>query len=285
MTSEEFFQVYTYGSNWNYQLNLVFLAIGILYVWLTGPFRKRFPEAEPVPGWRKLCFLSGLILYFFALGSPLNLMAHELFSMHMMQMSLLYFAVPPLLLLGMPAYLLRPVVTLKGVRGVIRFFTKPLISLFFFNGTFSFYHVPAVFDAIMKEHAWHNLSHGILLFAALCMWWPVVSPLPEWDHMKPIPKLGFIFANGILLTPACAMITFTNIVLYQSYMEMSQVFPVMSPLHDQQLGGVIMKIMQEIVYITALGLVFLKWIRQEKVKDEAELQEWQLQNQLKLGKS
>ncbi|KPC71031.1 hypothetical protein ADL26_15760 [Thermoactinomyces vulgaris] len=285
MSSQEFFQVYGYWSNWDYKLNIVFLAIGILYVWLTGPFRKRFKDAELVPGWKKFCFLSGLIIYFFALGSPLNLMAHELFSMHMMQMSLLYFAVPPLLLLGMPAYLLRPVVNLKVVRGIIRFFTKPLFSVFFFNGLISFYHVPVVFDKIMKEHLLHNLSHGILLFAALCMWWPIIGPIPEWDRIKPIPKLGLIFANGILLTPACAMITFTDVVLFQSYMEMSQVFPVMSPIHDQQLGGVIMKIMQEIVYITAIGLVFLKWLRQERAKDEAELREWQQQNQMKLRES
>ncbi|MFC7442220.1 cytochrome c oxidase assembly protein [Laceyella putida] len=285
MSSQEFFQVFLYWSNWDYKLNLVFLAVGMLYIWLTGPFRHRFKDAESVSGWKKISFLIGLILYYFALGSPLNLMAHELFSMHMLQMSFLYFVVPPLLLLGMPAYLLRPVVSIKGLQSVIRFFTKPLITLFFFNGAMTFYHVPVVFDTIMKEPVWHYVSHGLLLFAALCMWWPIVAPLPDWDRIKPIHKLGLIFADGFLLTPACAMITFTDSVLFKDYMDMSQMFPIMSPIHDQQLGGVIMKIMQEIVYITAIGLVFLKWIRQERVKDEAELREWQQQNNMKLKES
>jgi putative membrane protein len=72
------------------------------------------------------------------------------------------------------------------------------------------------------------------------------------------------------LTPPCAMITFTDSILYPTYSQMSHMLPLMSPLHDQQLGGVIMKVVQEIVYIFAIGLVFVKWIRLEREKDERE---------------
>ncbi|MGA8942820.1 MAG: cytochrome c oxidase assembly protein [Thermoactinomyces sp.] len=283
--SQTFVQLFAHASNWNFRLNIFFLLLAIAYLLLTGPLQRRLKNAEPVKDWKKAVFLTGLILYYFALGSPLDLLAHEMFSMHMLQMSFLYFAVPPLLLLGLPAYLLRFILSIKPVKIIFSFFTRPVLTLFLFNGTMSFYHVPIIFDTIMASETLHIVTHAILMFTALCMWWPIVAPVPEMDHLKPLFKLALIFGNGILLTPACAMITFTNELLFDTYAEMSQLVPLLSPIHDQQLGGVIMKIMQEIVYVTALSVVLARWIRSERVKDEQDLLELNYQAQLNLSKN
>ena len=50
-------------------------------------------------------------------------------------------------------------------------------------------------------------------------------------------------------------------------------FASMSLLHDQQLGGVLMKIIQEIVYGVILAHVFFEWYK----KDQQEAKEEQLQ--------
>ena len=41
-------------------------------------------------------------------------------------------------------------------------------------------------------------------------------------------------------------------------------FSSMSILHDQQLGGVLMKIIQEIVYGVMLFYIFIAWYRKER---------------------
>jgi putative membrane protein len=41
-------------------------------------------------------------------------------------------------------------------------------------------------------------------------------------------------------------------------------------LEDQQLGGVLMKIIQEIVYGTVLFFVFMEWYRKEQEKEKLE---------------
>jgi putative membrane protein len=274
MSTQDFFRLFLLPANWNDQLNLLFLITAIVYLLLTSQLKTWFPYPEPVSGKTKGLFLLALIIYYFAVGSPLDLVGHELFSMHMLQMSLLYFVLPPLLLLGIPAYMWRPLIRLPVLRAIGRFFTRPVFTLFFFNGIISLYHVPIVFDTIMRNHPLHYISHAILLFAAFCMWWPIACPVPEYDKVPSLYKLALIFGNGVLLTPACAMITFTNILLFKTYATMSPLIPVLSPLEDQQLGGVIMKIVQEIVYITAIGIVFLQWIRRERVKDANELLEW-----------
>jgi putative membrane protein len=274
MTTQQLFDLFLYATNWDLGLNLIFITGAILYLLVTGRWRNRFPGNEPVSGKQKVLFLTGWLIYYFAMGSPLQLLAHELFSMHMMQMSLLFFVVPPLLLLGMPADLLRMVFRNRVVKAIFSFFTRPVISLFFFNVLIWFYHVPVIFDAIMGSHLLHYVSHGLLMFAAVCTWWPIIAPLPEMDRLKPLMKLGLIVGNSVLLTPACALIIFTDVVLFRSFAEMSTLVPVMSPIQDQQLGGVIMKIMQEIVYIFAICLIFIKWIREERAKDQAEMEKW-----------
>jgi putative membrane protein len=276
---QSLWSVFFYASNWNLKLNLLFILGAVLYLLLTSPIYKRFRQEEAVTGWKKTCFLSGLILFNFAVSSPLELLAHELFSVHMLQMSIAYFMVPPLLLLGMPGYLVQPLFEAKVLGAVLRFFTRPLISLFFFNGLISFYHVPVVFDTIMKSHVLHFVVHSVLLFAAMCMWWPIIAPVPELDRVKPLYKLALIVANGMLLTPACALITFTDTVLFSTYSHGSNLFPTLTPLFDQQAGGVIMKVAQELVYGTALGIVFVRWFREQRARDEQELMEWKRQRE------
>lgn len=46
----------------------------------------------------------------------------------------------------------------------------------------------------------------------------------------------------------------------------------MSLLHDQQLGGVLMKVIQEIVYGVMLFYVFIEWYRKERDEENMAIQ-------------
>lgn len=272
MSTKEFFEIFFDVRNWDLQLNIFFFFLCCFYLLVFRSCSTR---------WQKTCFLSGMLVYYVSLGSPIVLLAHELFSVHMLQMSLQYFVVPPLFLAGMPPYILRPIFRVRWVRKSISFCTKPLISLFLFNGIISLYHVPFIFNLLMSKGIYHILSHIFLFITALFMWWPILAPLPELNRLKPLYRIGLIFGNGILLTPACAIITFTDRVLYPLYGKMSELVPVITPLQDQQLGGVIMKITQEIVYISAICFVFFSWVKIERRKEKEEIQTWK--NELSKG--
>ncbi|PTX59975.1 putative membrane protein [Melghirimyces profundicolus] len=260
--------LFLYPSNWNLPLNLLLLGLAAGYLGVTHPWRRRRPQSTPVR--YPIFFLLSLLIYYFALGSPLNLIAHELFSIHMLQMSLLYIVLPPLLLLSFPAWMWRPLVRLSLVQRGLRFLTRPIFSLFLFNGLISLYHVPWIFDRIMASEALHIVSHLALLGSALVMWWPVTCPVPEMNRLSELRKMGYLIANVVLLTPVCALIIFANTPMFELAREPSELFPVLSPYDDQQLGGVIMKIIQEVVYIGAIGYIFFHWVRKERDKDRRE---------------
>lgn len=49
-------------------------------------------------------------------------------------------------------------------------------------------------------------------------------------------------------------------------------FSGMPLLEDQQLGGIIMKVIQELVYGTFLAHVFFEWAKKEREKDDIDVQ-------------
>lgn len=279
---------------WSPYLLATTILITTLYFYITGKGRHRFKDSEEISNKQRAFFLSSMILFYLVKGSPVDLLSHLMLSAHMTQMAILYLVIPPILLMGMPAWVLRKVINLPVVKPVFRFISKPLIALLVFNVLFSLYHIPVVFDTIKVDMVYHTTYTTVMFVGAFIMWWPLVNPLPEEQRLSGIKKIGYIMADGMLLTPACALIIFADQPLYATYSEMTawlaalelcvpagtlagldlggpELFNALPLVEDQQLGGVIMKIIQEIMYGSILAYVFFGWARREREKDEMDL--------------
>lgn len=256
-------------TGWSPFLLLILLGIAGCYLYITGQGGKKWGGTYPVNRLKKISFLSGVFLFFVAKGTPLNQLGHSLFLIHMAQQSIIYLAVPPLILAGLPSRLVSSMLKTGLLRKGLTLFTKPLIAIFLFNVLFSFYHIPFIFDVIMSNMLWMNLSIIILLPLAFLMWWPVLSPIHDLNELKPLHKIAYIFGMGVLLTPACALIIFSKEILYQTYIDLPRLYGV-SLLDDQQSGGIVMKVMQEVIYGFVLTKIFFQWVRDEKIKNKEE---------------
>ncbi len=257
---------------WRPDILLLTVCIAVLYWMLDGSLRSRFTGSGPIPLKRKMYFVIGLCVFYAAQGSPLQYYGHQyLFSAHMAQQSLLYFVMPPLILLGLPDWFVRRFIGGNGVGKAIAQLTRPTIAVLSFNVLFSFYHIPFIFNALWEHTALHVTYHVLLLLSAFQMWWVVACPLPEMDRISDLRKIAYMFISGALLLPACALIIFAKTAMYDAYADAPQVvFFLTTALEDQQLGGVIMKLMQEFAYGTALAYIFFEWYRKERKKDDDE---------------
>ncbi|WP_400164150.1 cytochrome c oxidase assembly factor CtaG [Brevibacillus sp. TJ4] len=286
MTLAYLTETFGFRATWNPELMLVTVLIGIAYFSLIGPLRHTFADAEPVSLRQKLSFAFGLLLLYFGMGSPLNVSGHYLFSIHMVQQSLLYLVMPLLLISGTPAFLFRHLVARRWVRRALQVFTHPIPGVLMFNALFSFYHMPVILDLAMNNLLMHNLIQLLLLITAFFMWMPVLSPIPEIHRLSHLKKLAYIFANSVLITPACALIMFAGAPLYETYVngptilcapffsapiDKSMFAVPLSPLDDQRLGGILMKLVQEITYGAVLAYVFAAWYRKEKDQPDDQL--------------
>lgn len=228
--------------------------------------------------------ITGLFCFYLTLGGPLNLLGQLWFSFHMIQQAVLYLLVPPLLYRAVPADFFRKITDIPYLSKAVALFTTPLFAAVLFNLAFSFYHMPVIFDAAMSDYALHHSLHFVLFIFSLCMWWSVFSPEGMANNLSELKKMGYMFLNGILLTPACALIIFSDQVNYSTFTGASKLLCLpfysvvvdlpengikwLTPLQDQQLGGVVMKILQEIIYGCIWGLTFFQWYRKERDADE-----------------
>ncbi|PSL50946.1 putative membrane protein [Salsuginibacillus halophilus] len=289
----EYFSTFSFRGLFTPELLVILFIVFLLYFYITRRMRHRFPLSEPQTPGQDLMFVTGLTAIYFGWGGPLYALGHMVFSVHMFQMVLVYILAVPLILLALPRWLIQYLY--EGLEEKVPVLHKivfhPVLGLLLFNALFSFYHMPVVFDMLMLNVGLHSIYEIALLLAAMLMWWHMLSPLPTVDGLSDLRRIGYVFANGLLITPACALIIFAGEPIYSTYTDpavWSQVMAYCVPAGsdvpmsmfntsnalltlnthlDQQLAGVLMKVMQEIAYGITIGYIFKQWLAKEKQQD------------------
>ncbi|MDQ0337344.1 putative membrane protein [Caldalkalibacillus uzonensis] len=266
MTLQNVLNNYSFVELWRPDILAMVLLAATLYILLTGPLRKRLPYfTQPVSWGKKSMFLSGLLILYFVHGTPVNVLGYYyLFSAHMLQMAVSYMIAAPLLMIGIPQWGWNALLSVRAVKNVFACMTHPVVAVINFNAFLSFYHVPFVFDTVMQNHWLHVVYHTFLFVAACFMWWPIITPLPGEKQLSFLRKFGYIITGSVLITPVCALVIFAQGILYTTYIDTPQIFAPLPVLDDQQMGGVIMKLVQEGAFATALIIIFFQWVRNER---------------------
>ncbi|HET7658144.1 MAG TPA: cytochrome c oxidase assembly protein [Bacillales bacterium] len=258
---------YSFSAMWHPVLILVLVGIAVLYFLLITRWRSRFAESEPVPRMNQFYMIAGLVLYYAVEGSPWKMIGEYLFTAHMISMTIAYLAVPPLILLGIPRWFWKPVLHKPILLKILKACTTPFIIVVVFNVVFSFDHIPFIFNYIMMNMAMMAAMHYLLLTLGFLMWWPVLTPLPEMRQLSYLMKIAYLFADGMLLTPACALLAFSNHAYFDMFTSAPRIIWFMTPIWDQQAAGVFMKVIQEVTYGIALLFVIYKWATTERKKE------------------
>ena len=234
------------------------------YLLGVGPLRRRFGWAQGIGAGKVTVFLTGVLVISFALLSPLHELGDNyLFSAHMVQHLLLTLVAPPLLLLGTPAWLVRPLIRPPTVTRIARFLTLPVVAFVLFNAVFVLWHVPELYDMALRERGIHILEHSMFIVAAVIMWWPILSPLPELPRAPYLVQMLYLFVQPTVPSILGGMITFSDGILYSWYEAAPQLWDI-STHADQQVGGLIMWVPGGLAFLLTLIVVFLIWASQEQ---------------------
>jgi putative membrane protein len=232
-------------------------ALAVLY-WAVA----RWTETRPSSA-ERLAFSAGLAAIVLALDGPLDAWADaRLFTAHMLQHLVLTLVVPPLLLLGVPAPMLRPLLRVPGMRPVARLVTHPVIAFAGYNAVLVVLHLPAVFERMVRDQPIHIALHLLLLAVGVILWWPLASPLPELPRLSYPGQMLYLF---LLLTPMAAVaapITLAPTVLYPWYAEGPRPWGIAAHA-DQVIGGLAMWIGAGFYLLCVFSLVFFRWARHE----------------------
>jgi putative membrane protein len=127
------------------------------------------------------------------------------------------------------------------------------------------------YEGALRGHAFHILEHLVFMTAAVIVWWPILSPLPELPRIPYPAQMLYLIILSISQTPLFAVITFSNDVIYSFYDAAPRVWNI-SPLADQQIGGIIMKVAWLVIFLPAICIVFLRWFYREETEGRPEFQ-------------
>jgi len=228
-------------------------ALGAIYLWAAHRLQRQPTTAQ------KIFFFSGLLVMFGSLNGPLHDLSDDyLFSAHMVQHLLLTLAMPPLLLAGVPGFMLSRPLSHRFVRPAARFFTSAPIAFVVFNLVIAVWHLPPFYNAAMANHNIHIVEHVMFMVAAVLMWWPLMSQVPELPRLAYPGQMLYSFLMSIPMSIVAIYIAMSDHVLYPAYAAAPRVFA-LSPLEDQLLGALIMWIPGGIIFYIIMTVVFFKW--------------------------
>jgi putative membrane protein len=234
------------------------VLLGGLYVYWGG---------LAAPRRRVAAFGAALVVLFLALNGPLhNLSDAYLFSAHMAQHLVLTLVFPPLLLYGTPSWVLRPLLRPGWVLRFARRATRPLAAGAIFSTPITLWHFPRFYEAALEHHGLHIAQHLVFIATAVIMWWPVLSPVPELPRAAYPTQLIYLFALGLPMSLAGALITLAEGVLYPFYVSAPRVWG-LAPVADQQLGGLLMWVVGTVYLWVAASVVWFRWCAREEHGD------------------
>lgn len=244
-------------------LLFVFLVMDA-YLLAIGPLRRRYRWGPPVPAGKVAAFLAGIFSIYVAEGTPIHVLSeHFLFSVHMLQHVLLTSVMPVLVLMGLPDWMVRPLVRPRLALRVARVLTHPVVALLAFNLIYSFWHFPIFYDTALYRHEVHMLQHALLVFSVFLMWWPILSPLPELPRLHEGFQIVYMFLVAVAQLAMFGMVTFAEDVLYTKYANAPRIWGIPAQV-DQQLAGAVMKLLGGAVFTLFLGTIFFRWAAREE---------------------
>lgn len=236
-------------------------------VYLRGWFGLRRRDRTRWRSRQAAAFVGGLVLLFLALASPIEPFSFLFLQVHMVQHLLLMLAVPPLLWLGDPlfpmlhglpapvrTYWVAPLFRSRPLRRFFGWLVHPVVAWLLFVGTSWLWHLPALYELALRSDGWHYVQHLAFLGTALVFWYPVVTPYPSrprWGRWWLIP---YLFTADVQNTLFCALLTFSDRVLYPHYAQMPRLEGI-SALDDQAAAGVIMWVPGSLVFLVPLAWI------------------------------
>jgi putative membrane protein len=240
------------------------IALQAAYLLCVGPYRARFHDASPVGLWRQVSFSQGILVLLLALASPLDDLAdHYLFTAHMIQHLLLTLMAVPLLLAGTPGWLLRDALRAGRLLGFVVKVRHPLLAFGTFNLVFALAHVPGVYELALASEPLHIAEHLVFLLTAAIMWLPILSPLKELPTYPPLGQVLYLFLQTVPASLVGALLAHASSPYYATYV-LAPRLTSLSPLEDQQLGGLIMWVGSGVYFLLATAVVFFAWASREE---------------------
>jgi cytochrome c oxidase assembly factor CtaG len=242
-------------------------ALAGLY-WM-GWRRGRAARSNHRPGFRHLLlFAGGLLTILAALVSPIDALGDQLMVMHMVQHVLLLDIAPILLILGLNKVLLRPITRrLTHIEDSAGYLFHPASAVLIYAGFMWLWHVPAMYDAALRNPTIHALEHICFAIGGGLYWWHILSPIRGRMRLDGMGPVAYMVSTKLLVGLLGIAIAFAPSSFYPFYAHHPHYWG-LSPAEDQSMAGLVMALEQSIVMGVALTWLFVRMLTESERQAE-----------------
>ena len=286
--------------SWEWRIEVIIPLIVFGVVYTAGWRRLRRKSRHPrrlANGWRLLAYWGGLLLVALALLSPIEVLAGQLFFMHMIQHLLLVMLAPPLLMManpmpfllwGLPDAVRRQVgVALSSLlrsqstsRRYLRRATSPGVVWMLFVFALIGWHDPQAYNAALRSEFVHDLEHLTFFGSAMLYWWHVVGAGPRiHQRFSRAAQVTYVIAAIPPNMLTGVAIAFAGQPIYTYYLGVPRVWGI-DVVEDQMLGGVIMWVPGSMMYIVAVLVLTARWLQGEERKPPLPASKWATEDRM-----
>lgn len=261
------------AGGWSWPPAVVILLLLTALVYAVGILRMRGTSARVSIRWSSVAYFAlGWISLVLALDSPIHEIGEQLFWVHMTQHEILMLICAPLLVLGRPLlpflHALPPscrqrvvdVSRARMFRATWRAISAPVSAWLISAIALWAWHAPSLFTRAIENDSMHAAQHASFLLSALLFWWPLVNGAPRMGYGG---AMVYVFTTAMHTSILGALLTFARAPWYAPYTATAPLWN-LTPLEDQQLGGLIMWIPAGTLLLAAFLILLVKWMKQSQ---------------------
>ncbi len=263
-------------SRWDFGDPLSILVLIIATAYMFGLIRLAGrSHISPLDSKRVYAGIAGFAALYVALAGPFDAFATEVFWLHMIQHLVISLVAAPLLLLAspLPAYLWAMPETVRlgagellrndaPIKRTLRWVIDPRITVPLFMGTLYGWHAPAMFSAALDNDLVHYLQHFTFFLTAALFWWPIIGPAPVRSKLSYPQRLLYLLSVVTPTAVLASILTMSRSVIYDDYLTTPAHWG-LTALEDQTMGGLILWIPGNTLYLAGLTAIFFTWASKE----------------------
>jgi cytochrome c oxidase assembly factor CtaG/cytochrome c2 len=206
-----------------------------------GACRRAWTALRTLRRWEIVALVAGVLTVVGALSPPLERLADERLSAHMVQHELLVLIAAPLLVLGRPLAVCLAALP-PGLRaGVSRSARAAdaggLVAWLAHAVAIWVWHAPAPYDLAVRVPVLHALEHASLLGTAVLFWWALLHRPKAHAHLG--AAAVYVFTTALHTGLLGVLLLLAHRPWYAHYVRTAASLGI-DPLEDQQLAGLIM---------------------------------------------
>lgn len=222
---------------------------------------------KPVDLRRAGFYALGLLVLLLTLMSPIDDASEKFVSVHMAQHMLLVLIVAPLLAQSRFDLVLPWAISPEDRQRAARFYGRlrkstlwrlmasPAVVWFVFVASFVAWHSPGLYRAALRHPALHELEHVTLLLSAICFWSMALQLAAGTQRGAAII---WIATAAVATGLPGALVFLSPHVLYGA--SASREAAVGWMIEDQQIGGLIMWILGDLIYLFFIARICINYL-------------------------